>query len=294
MMLRATHTTTYKYSQPASLCPSEVYLAPRTTAHQRVVSHELIIHPGPDACAARKDYFGNEVTYFAIDEPHQDLSIISSSVVDLETAEPIHPGLTPAWEQVRDTVVRPEAADTFDALQFVFESPRIAIGPAFAAYAAPSFGAGRPLLEAVIDLCRRINREFKYDQRATTVKTPVDAVLSSRRGVCQDFAHIMIAGLRSLRLPARYVSGYLRSGTNSVGAEASHAWVSVFCHGFGWLDIDPTNNVMPSGGHVTIAWGRDYSDVSPVKGVALGGGEQTIAVSVEVVPEKVAPEAASP
>jgi transglutaminase-like putative cysteine protease len=289
MLLRATHTTTYKYSQPASLCHSEVYLAPRSTDHQRPLSHELKIHPEPDSCAARKDYYGNAVTYFAIDEPHQKLSITSTSVVDLEAAQPIHPRLTPSWEQVRDTVTRHETADIFDALQFVFESPRIAIGPAFAAYAAPSFGPGRPLLEGVIDLCHRIHREFKYDQRATTVSTPVGAVLSSRRGVCQDFAHIMIAGLRSLRLPARYVSGYLRSGGDSVGGEASHAWVSAFCPGFGWLDIDPTNDLIPSGGHVTIAWGRDYSDVSPVKGVALGGGEQTIVVSVEVVPESASP-----
>ncbi|MGO9059721.1 MAG: transglutaminase family protein [Candidatus Binataceae bacterium] len=284
-MLRAIHTTTYNYSNPVSLCHSEVHLAPRATAHQRVVSHELLIDPRPDSSATRQDYFGNEVTYFAIDEPHQTLSITSTSVVDLHPAEPIHPGLTPPWEQVRDAVGRYETVDSFDALQFVFESPRIAIGPEFAAYAAPSFGAGRPLLEAAMSLCRRIHREFEYDQRATTVRTLVGEVLSSRRGVCQDFAHIMIAALRSLRLPARYVSGYLRSVGNSVGAEASHAWVSVFCPGFGWLDLDPTNDVMPSGGHVTIAWGRDYSDVSPVKGVALGGGEQTIGVSVEVLPE---------
>ena len=284
-MLRAIHITTYEYSNPVSLCHSEVYLAPRATAHQRVVSHELLIDPRPDSSATRKDYFGNEVTYFAIDEPHQTLSITSTSVIDLHPAEPIHPGLTPPWEQVRDAVGRHEAADTFEALQFVFESPRIAIGPEFAAYAAPSFVAGRPLLEAAMDLCGRIHREFEYDQRATTVTTPVAEVLSSRRGVCQDFAHIMIAVLRSLRLPARYVSGYLRSAGNSVGADASHAWASVFCPGFGWLDFDPTNDVMPSGGHVTIAWGRDYSDVSPVKGVTLGGGKQVIGVSVEVLPE---------
>ena len=140
------------------------------------------------------------------------------------------------------------------------------------------------MLDAAPDLCRRIHREFEYDQRATTVTTPVGEVLSSRQGVCQDFAHIMIACMRSLGLPARYVSGYLRSGDGSVGAQASHAWVSVFCPGFGWLDFDPTNDVMPTGGHLTIAWGRDYSDVSPVKGVALGGGKQVIDVSVQVVP----------
>ena len=209
-------------------------------------------------------------------------------MIDVKPSDPIHPGLTPPWEQVREAVGRHENADTFEALQFVFESPRIAIGPEFASYADPSFDAGRPILEALRDLCGRINREFDYDQRATTVTTPVGEVLSSRHGVCQDFAHIMIACLRSLRTAARYVSGYLRSGDGSVGTEASHAWVSVFCPGFGWLDFDPTNNVMPSGSHVTIAWGRDYSDVTPVKGVALGGGKQTIGVSVEVLPEPAA------
>jgi transglutaminase-like putative cysteine protease len=284
MILRATHTTTYTYSDPVSLCHSEVHLAPRATPIQSVLSHELAVVPKPDLCAARQDYFGNETIYFSIDEPHQHLAITATSVVDLRGAEPIHPGLTPPWEQVREAVRRHDNADAFDALQFVFESPRIALGPEFASYAQRCFPAGRPLLEAALELCRRIYREFEYDQRATTVTTPVGEVLRSRQGVCQDFAHIMIACVRSLGLPARYVSGYLRSADGTVGAQASHAWASVFCPGFGWLDFDPTNDVMPSGEHVTIAWGRDYSDVSPVKGVALGGGEQVIDVSVQVVP----------
>jgi transglutaminase-like putative cysteine protease len=284
MILRAIHTTTYTYSEPVTLCHSEVHLAPRAGASQTVLRHELTVEPKPDLSATRRDYFGNQVTWFSIDEPHQDLSITASSLVDLRRAEPIHPGLTPPWEHVRETVRRHESAEAFDALQFIFESPRIATGPQFAAYAAPCFPAGRPLLEAALDLCRRIYREFEYDPRATTVTTEVSEVLSSRQGVCQDFAHIMIACLRSLGVPARYVSGYLRSGPDAVGAQASHAWASVFCPGFGWLDFDPTNNLMPTGEHVTIAWGRDYSDVSPVKGVALGGGEQMISVSVEVTP----------
>ena len=284
MILRAIHTTTYTYSTPVSLCQSEVYLAPRATANQSVLSHELAVVPEPDLSAARLDYFGNETIYFSIEEPHQHLSITATSVVDLRGAEPIHPGLTPPWEQARETVRRHDSADAFDALQFVFESPRIALGSEFASYAQPCFPAGRPLLEGAWELCRRIYREFEYDKRATTVRTPVGEVLRSRQGVCQDFAHIMIACLRSLGLPARYVSGYLRSGDGAVGAQASHAWASVFCPGFGWLDFDPTNDVMPTGGHVTIAWGRDYSDVSPVKGVALGGGKQVIDVSVQVVP----------
>jgi len=154
----------------------------------------------------------------------------------------------------------------------------------FAEYAAPSFAAGRPIAEAALDLCHRIYTEFRYDPRATTISTPVDDVLKSRRGVCQDFAHLMISCVRSLGLPARYVSGYLRSGKNTVGHEASHAWCSVYCPGFGWLDYDPTNDVMPQNNHLTIAHGRDYSDVAPVNGVAIGGGEQMINVAVEVLP----------
>src|SRR5262249_41051106 len=152
-------------------------------------------------------------------------------------------------------------------------------------YAAPCFVAGRHFLEAVNLLSQRIHEDFQYDPRATSVTTPVSEVLESRRGVCQDFAHLMIACLRSLRLPARYVSGYVRSGGKFVGGEASHAWVSVQCPVLGWQDFDPTNNVMPQSDHVTLAWGRDYSDVTPVKGVALGGGDQVISVSVEVSPE---------
>jgi transglutaminase-like putative cysteine protease len=284
MILRAAHTTTYTYREAVSLCHSEVHLTPRATANQSVLDHSLVIRPTPDCCEARRDYFGNDVNYFVIDEPHQTLSITATSIVDLRGAEPIHPGLTPAWEQMREAVRRAETAASFEALQFVFESPRIAIGPELAAYAASCFPPGRPIVEAALDLCRRIHCEFQYNQGATTIATPVAEVLSSRQGVCQDFAHVMIACLRSLGLPARYVSGYLRSGPDTAGAQASHAWASVFCPGFGWFDFDPTNDLMPERDHITIAWGRDYSDVSPIKGVALGGAEQVIDVRVEVTP----------
>jgi transglutaminase-like putative cysteine protease len=284
MLLRAVHSTTYKYSDPVSLCHSEVHLAPRATHNQSVISHELEIHPRPESSAVRRDCFGNDATYFAIEELHHRLSIVATSVVDMRMAEPIDPGPTPPWEQVREAISRHESDEALEAIQFVFESPRVAIGPEFAAYAEACFPAGRPVLEGARELCRRINREFDYDQRATTVTTPVGEVLRLREGVCQDFAHVMIACLRSLGLPCRYVSGYLRSSPEAVGAQASHAWVSVFCPGFGWFDLDPTNNMMPSGDHVTIAWGRDYSDVSPVKGVTLGGGQQEIEVNVAVTP----------
>jgi transglutaminase-like putative cysteine protease len=284
MILRTSHTTTYLYSDPVSICHTEVHLAPRQYRDQRLLAHDLVIDPAPEFSLQRLDYFGNGVSYFSIHEPHEKLIITATSLVDRHSAEPPQAGLTPNWEQVRDDVARYDTPEMFAAWEYVFESPRVLVGPEFAEYAAPSFPPDRPVMEAALELSGRIFREFKYDQRATTVTTPVDEVLRTKHGVCQDFAHIMIACVRSIGLPARYVSGYLRSGAKSIGAEASHAWASVFCAGFGWLDFDPTNDVMPAGNHVTIAWGRDYSDVTPVRGVALGGGEQVIKVAVGVVP----------
>jgi len=292
MIVTATHTTTYLYGDPVSVCHTEVHLSPRPGPHQRVVSHELEVRPQPAYMLTRTDYFGNEFTYFCIHEPHQTLTVTSLSQVDLHPEEPPHAGLTPAWEKVRDQVRDPvlepgaeaEYEEAFRALEFTFRSPFVKVGPTFAGYAAVSFTPERPIAEAAFDLCHRIYSEFKYDPRATTISTPVDEVLKSRRGVCQDFAHVMISCLRSLGLPARYISGYLRSGKDTVGHEASHAWCSVYCPGFGWLDFDPTNDVMPQSNHLTIAYGRDYSDVAPVNGVAIGGGEQMINVSVEVLP----------
>jgi transglutaminase-like putative cysteine protease len=284
MMLRATHTTTYLYSEPVSICHTEVHLAPRPSERQTLLDYELKIHPEPDYVTSHIDYFGNEVSYFSIHAPHNTLTITSESEIDLKPFVAPELALTAPWEQVRDAVRDQESEEAFEAFQYAFESPRIHIGRGFAEYALPSFPKGRPVLEAAHDLCLRINKEFKYDPRSTTVSTPVDEVLSKRQGVCQDFAHLMIACLRSLGLPARYVSGYLRSGAETKGAEVSHAWVSVFCPEYLWMDFDPTNKVIPNQDHITVAWGRDYSDVTPVKGVALGGGDQVINVAVQVLP----------
>jgi transglutaminase-like putative cysteine protease len=283
MLLRATHTTTYLYSDPVSICHTEVHLAPRDNRNQRVLDHSLSIVPMPEATFRHKDYFGNEVTYFSIHEPHEALTISAASLIEMEPGDPLEPCLTPAWEQARGEKWRQADFHALNAYQFVFSSPRIKLAPEFAAYAKPSFSAGRPLLEAAVDLCHRIYTEFHYDKKATTVATSVAEVLACKRGVCQDFAHFTIACLRSLGLAARYVSGYLRSG-ELIGSQASHAWVSVFCPGFGWLDMDPTNDQIVNGNHVSLAWGRDYTDVAPVSGVTLGGGEQVINVSVTVAP----------
>ncbi|HTW66344.1 MAG TPA: transglutaminase family protein [Bryobacteraceae bacterium] len=285
MKLLATHTTRYWYSGPVSMCHTEVHLQPRPRPHQTILEFGLDISPTPDSTLARQDYFGNEVTFFSIAEPHRELIITSRCLANLESAAPPALDLSPAWEQVRAETSKRDTPERFEASQFTFESPSVQLGASFAEYAAPSFIAGRPFLGAVEDLSRRIFTEFHYDRRATTIRTPVDEVLESKRGVCQDFAHVMIACLRSLQLPARYISGYLRTGGDFAGEEASHAWVSVWCPVFGWQDFDPTNNVIPHGEHFTVAWGRDYSDVTPVRGVALGGGEQVISVSVDVSPQ---------
>jgi len=289
MIYRAKHTTMYMYSDPVSICHSEVHLRPREHPSQRLLEHELVIMPEPDFLDSRGDYFGNEVACFSIHSPHETLTITSTSVVEVEEREPPEPTLSPAWESVRDQLREGAPDELFEAVPFTFSSPQAPLAPAYAEYARPCFPEGRPFLAAVAELSSRICKEFEYDPRATSVTTPVEEVLKKRKGVCQDFAHLMIACLRSLGLPARYVSGYLRSGEKTVGAEASHAWVSAHCPVFGWQDFDPTNNVRPQGQHVTLAWGREYQDVTPVKGVALGGGEQIISVSVEVVPAVVKP-----
>jgi transglutaminase-like putative cysteine protease len=283
MKVRAKHTTTYLYSEPVSVCHTDVRLSPRENRTQRILEYNLSVHPSPGHLFERTDYFGNGVTYFSVHEPHQTLTITAESVIEKDDMQLLEPSLTPAWEEARGESWGPNKLEELHAYQFVFESPRITRGTEFAEYANPSFTPGRPLLEAALDLCHRIYTDFRYDREATTVATSVAEVLDTRRGVCQDFAHVAIACLRSLGLAARYVSGYLKN-EQLVGSQASHAWLAVYCQGFGWLDLDPTNDQLGNGNHITLAYGRDYSDVAPVKGVALGGGEQVVNVAVVVKP----------
>jgi transglutaminase-like putative cysteine protease len=199
------------------------------------------------------------------------------------------PESTPPWEQVRDRLPQELDVEWLDAYQYVFDTRSASARPEFHRYALESFTPGRPILLAALDLTARIFREFTYDPRATNVTTPIREVFEHRRGVCQDFAHLQIACLRSLGLAARYVSGYLSTlpppgRPRLVGADATHAWVSLFCGEYGWVDLDPTNNQIPADRHVLLAWGRDYDDVSPVKGVILGGGAHSVIVSVDVMP----------
>jgi transglutaminase-like putative cysteine protease len=282
MKLRAQHTTTYLYSEPVSICHTDVRLAPRELHNQRVLEHHLTVHPRPERMFGRTDYFGNGVTYFSLHEPHQTLTITADCLVEKDDTVLLEPGLTPRWEEARGDSWGAAKFESLPSYEYIFESPRVIRGRAYADYARPSFTPDRPLLEAAVDLCHRIYSEFHYDRDATTVATSVAEVIETRRGVCQDFAHFAIACLRSLGLAARYVSGYVKTSAELTGGEASHAWLAVFCPGFGWFDLDPTNDQLVNGDHLTLACGRDYSDVAPVKGVALGGGEQVVNVSVAV------------
>ncbi len=258
MMYRVRHTTTYAYSNSVSVCHNALHLTPRECRHQRCVFYELLIYPEPTVVSHSVDYFGNPVTFFALQEPHDALTMTANSTVEVTAADPPLPQDTPAWEQVRERLRQDRTGPVLDAYQYVFDSSYVALSPVVAAYARPSFPAAHPLLEAVCDLTQRIYTDFTYDPDATSVGTPLHDVLRDRRGVCQDFAHLEIACLRALGVAARYVSGYLVTQPPPeqaplLGALASHAWLSVYCPGHGWIDVDPTNNVLPSYGHITVA-----------------------------------------
>lgn len=283
MFYRAVHITEYTYAEPVSLCQSEAWLTPRNSMVQTTIESNVRVEPVPAHAQTRLDYFGNSVTRFEVREPHDKLVVTASSIVEVEP-RPLTIGFSPPWEQARAMLAAADTEEALAAFEYCCESPFVVLAPELAAYGGASFSPGRPLFEASRDLMRRIHGEFKYEPKSTSIETTVIEVMRQRRGVCQDFAHVMIGTLRSLGLAARYVSGYLRSGANYQGAEASHAWVSVFVPGSGWVDFDPTNNMMPSDGHLTLALGRDYGDVTPLKGVTLGGGEHTVNVEVRVRP----------
>jgi transglutaminase-like putative cysteine protease len=277
------HTTEYDYSQSVAVSHHLARLSPRVLPHQQCLHHDLQIEPAPAAMTTHTDYFGNAVTFFAMQGAHKRLTVRARSRVALQATSVPSPSDTPPWEAIADRTALP-----LEALEFVFDSALIPARAELAAYARVAFPPGRPLLDAVLELTRRIHEEFTFDPEATTVATPVAEVFRSRRGVCQDFARLEIACLRSLGLPARYVSGYLETvplpgRARLLGADASHAWLAVYCRKAGWIHVDPTNNLLPSRTHVTVAWGRDYNDVSPIHGVILGGGNHTLRVNVDVL-----------
>lgn len=287
MNYRIVHRTLYEYAAPVAVSHHVARLEPRVTAAQNPESFSLKILPHPVLRKARADYFGNQLCFFSVQENHQRLEIIAASHVAVSPPPPADPESSPSWEEVASLFRDPVAPEVVVPYQFVFDSPQVRASLELAAYARESFQKGAPLLAAALDLTRRIFQDFKYDSKATTIVTPIEEVMERRRGVCQDFAHLSIACLRSLGLSARYVSGYLRTRPPEgkerlVGADASHAWFSIFCPRNGWTDFDPTNNSRVAQEHITVAYGRDFSDVSPVAGILTGGGNHEVKVSVDV------------
>jgi len=283
------HRTNYRYSIPVSFSHHRLHLTPRSCAHQACHRTALSVSPNPTVQTASEDYFGNPVTNVTLQDQHKELSLHSRSVIEVRHSSPPNPNLTVPWDTIYEDLYGDTSETGLDAIQYVFDSPKAAASATLGAYAALSFPSGTPVLAGALDLTRRIYQEFTYDGTATTVSTPVEEVFDGRRGVCQDFAHLEIACLRSLGIPARYVSGYLlthppEGQERLIGADASHAWLAVWCPDHGWVDLDPTNNLVVSEEHITVAWGRDYSDVSPIKGAIFGGGAHTIDVAVDVTP----------
>lgn len=299
---RITHKTEYLYEAPASLCYNEVRMLPRSFSHALFTQHCLdayaVVEPAWGDHHERVDFFGNRVLFYAIRQPHEVMILTLNSQVQIEPqpgtrGQPIREELLTtaaqsAWEEVRDRLRSDLSPAVLDARQYSMPSPLAPVLPELAAYAHASFAAKRPVIDAVYDLMVRIYREFVFMPGATTVTTPISTVLAERRGVCQDFAHLMIGCLRAKGLAARYVSGYIETlpppGQEKLqGADASHAWCAVYIPDFGWLDFDPTNHLIPVDQHVTVGWGRDFADVTPLKGVFFGDGRHQLKVSVDMV-----------
>lgn len=287
MRVSVTHRTSYSYGDAVTTSHHEARLAPREGESQRTVAHELSIIPTPEARRRRFDYFGNRTVHFSLSEPHRAMSVTARSIVELKPVPPPDLHATPAWENVADRLRNDRRRDVLDAYAMTFDSPYVSASAALLEFSDRFFTRGRPLLEAVRELVATIYEDFTYDPRATDLSTPILQVLQERRGVCQDFAHLAIGCLRARGVAARYISGYLltrppEGKTKMIGADASHAWFATFVPEHGWVDFDPTNDIMPAGEHVTIAHGRDFSDVTPIRGVILGGGHHQLSVAVDV------------
>lgn len=283
------HRTDYRYAASVSGGHTIAHLLPRATVTQQVLESDVLVDPGADHSDDYEDFYGNRVRYFAVQRPHDHLTVTATSEVHLDA--PLVPTTSPSWESVRETLAATGGAiddDRLHAIDMTLDSPLVAASGDLAAFAAPSFPPGRPMHEGIIDLTSRIFREFIFDPAFSDTSGQLADVLAERRGVCQDFAHLAIGGFRSLGLPARYVSGYIETepppgGEKLIGSDMSHAWFSAWVPGFGWFDADPTNDHAPPDRHVTVAWGRDYGDVSPLRGVVFGPRvDQELTVSVQV------------
>jgi transglutaminase-like putative cysteine protease len=285
------HRTTYTYASSVDAAHHIAHLRARPFAGQTVTSISIVTQPQPALAVQHVDHFGNLIDIYRIDQPHQRFDIEVRAEVDVKFPDPPPAADTPTWEEIRKALNGGGFPMPIEASEFVHDSPLVPTGdPALRAYGATSLTPGRPILEAARELTTRIKTDFEYHPGATDISTPLDEVFEGKAGVCQDFAHVMIAALRAHGLAAGYVSGYLRTVNSKEeaalrGADASHAWVAVWCgEAAGWVHLDPTNDLVASQDHVAIAWGRDFSDVSPLRGVILGGGRHAYSVAVTLVP----------
>ena len=292
MRLHIVHDTQYRYSSPAVVSQQLLHLSPRALPWQSCESHRISTAPTANEFTEREDYYGNRTLHLLIAVPHDALVVRAESEVSVKPrAQSALAAPRVAWEAVRARLRALDAPPLVEPTEFLYDSPHVERSRELAEYAVRSFTERRAILEAGLDLARRIHRDFKFDRTATSVSTPLRQVLKQKSGVCQDFAHLMTGCLRSIGLAARYVSGYLLTEPppgrpRLLGADASHAWTSFWCgEGVGWVDIDPTNNCIVDDFHVTLAWGRDFGDVTPMRGVILGGGNQQLAVRVTVTPK---------
>jgi len=283
------HQTVYQYHNAVSIAHHVIRQTPRELPYQQRLDYRLSAEPVPALVDSHEDYFGNLVNFVMIEGPHQQLIVDSKSSVEVTPRVVPDPDAPPPWETIQELCRGDVYNASGEACEFVFPSPLIPQRQEFADYAKSSFSEGRPVLVAGMELMRRIHADFTFDPQATTAATPLEQVFRQRRGVCQDFAQLQIACLRALGLPARYVSGYLETvpppgQARLVGADASHAWLQLWCGEAGWIDLDPTNDLLPAERHITLAWGRDFADGSPLRGVLVGSGSHQLKVAVDVVP----------
>jgi transglutaminase-like putative cysteine protease len=283
------HVTTYAYESPVSFARCSLRLEPKSGDGQHLVSHAVDIRPRPADRTIRHDFFGTHTESILIETPHRHLRIDSRSRVSVSRHAPARTAESPEWESVREVAFEATSLGPSSPVGYVFASPLVPVQRPVTAYASASFSHGGGILAGAVDLMHRIRTDFKYDPKATVISTPLNEVFEKRHGVCQDFAHVMIAGLRGLGLPAAYVSGYLRTipppgKPRLQGADATHAWVSLWCGvEIGWVGFDPTNDVLVENDHIVLAVGRDFSDVSPVDGIIVGSRKQKLGVAVDVL-----------
>ena len=284
------HVTTYEYESPVSFARCTLRLEPASGHGQQLISHSVDIRPRPAERNVRRDFFGTRTESVVIEAAHRNLRIDSRSRVSVERKPPARDAVSPPWENIRDIAFEATSLGPSSPVGYVFASPLVPVLRPVSAYAATSFAPDTGILAGAVDLMHRIRTEFRYDPKATVISTPLNEVFDKRHGVCQDFAHVMIAGLRGLGLPAAYVSGYIRTipppGQKRLeGADASHAWAMLWCGPeIGWVGLDPTNDLIVADDHIVTAFGRDYADVAPLDGVVIGPGTQKVGVAVDVVP----------